>query len=117
MWVFITPHHAKGFASQGFSKQDVKEYLWKKARFPKSQFPEKLVPYPHVLLEENGQVLAVKSPDEIHVVVAGAPGLFYGVVMNSIPTPAEERMVATAATTYPSAPTGKGLPASDNCLF
>jgi hypothetical protein len=99
VWVFITPHHARLFARQGFSKKDVKEYIWKKARFPKPQFPEKLVPYPHHLLESNGQVLVVKSPDDINVVVAGAIDQFYGVVMTSIPTPAEQRMVATAAIT------------------
>jgi hypothetical protein len=51
------------------------------------------------LLEDNGQVLAVKSPDEINIVVAGAQDQFYGVVMTSIPTPAEQPMVATAAIT------------------
>jgi len=97
VWVFITPHHANLFASQGFSKNDVKEYIWKKARFPKSKFPEKLVPYPHHLIEKDNQVLVVKSPDDINIVVAGGLDQFYGVVMTSIPTPAEQKMVATAA--------------------
>jgi hypothetical protein len=99
IWVFITPHHARQFANQGLSKQDVKEYIWQKARFPKAPFPENLVPYPHHLLGNDEEVFVVASPDDIHIVVVGAPGLFYGVVMTSIPTPAGEKLVSTAAIT------------------
>jgi len=97
VWVFITPDHANRFASQGLSKKDVKEYIWEKARIPVSQFPEKLVPYPHKLLETNGQVRVVSSPDDVKVVVAGGLGRYYAMVMTGVPAPAGMDVLATVA--------------------
>ena len=87
VWVFISPEHARQFARQGLSKKDVKEFIWEKARIPVSRFPEKLVAYPHHLLETNGQIRVVNSPDDIKVVVVAGPGRYYGLCMVGGPVP------------------------------
>ncbi len=99
VWVFITPEHANRLTSYGLSKKDVKEYIWEKARIPVSQFPEKLVPYPHKLLETNGQVRVVNSPDDVKIVVASGPGRYYALVMTGVPAPAGMDVLATAPIT------------------
>jgi len=99
VWVFITPEHANRFAKYGLSKRNVKEFIWEKARIPISQFPEKLVPYPHHLLESNGQVRVVNSPDDVMVVVAGGPGRYYALCMVGVPAPAGNNVLATVAIT------------------
>jgi hypothetical protein len=85
VWVFISPEHAKQLASYGFTKKDVKEFIWEKARIPVSQFPEKLVAYPHHLLETNGQVRVVNRPDDIKVLVVAGPGRYYALCMVGCP--------------------------------
>ncbi|MEM3550806.1 MAG: hypothetical protein QW222_03620 [Candidatus Bathyarchaeia archaeon] len=83
MWVFLTPELAERLASAGLSKRKVKEHIWEKARFPVSQYPPNFVPYPHHLLVKNGEVQAMRSPEDVNVVVvASRPGRYYAMTIN-----------------------------------
>ena len=86
IWM-LGPEHAATLASQGWSKKDVKEFLWKTARAPfwampplaagecatttccPDQFPEDFGP-----VTPDTMIPAVRSPDRIEIIVVGGAG-------------------------------------------
>lgn len=85
--VALTPGHAARLQGQGLSKNDVKEYVWEKARIPVSRFPKTQRSHStYAWLESEGEVRVVKSPENIMVVVVGGPEPNYAQVMPSHPS-------------------------------
>ena len=72
--VVIGPEHASTIASSGFSKQDVKHFLFEKARVPKAQFSlkhqqDRLAEFP------DGAIIPVATEENaIMIIVAGGAG-------------------------------------------
>jgi hypothetical protein len=85
--VVLGPEHATIIARDGFSKQDVKKYLFEKARLPltclsKGNIERFLKNHPErfAKLGKNDKVPLVDDPDEIIVVVAGGMGRHSAVI-------------------------------------
>jgi hypothetical protein len=75
--VVFSPGHARLLAEQGFrTKAAVRRFLFEHARIPADRFPPREVVPTHPLAERaivDGQVCAVREPDDLLVVVAGGP--------------------------------------------
>ena len=73
--VFFSPGHARQFVEQGFqTKRAVRQFLFEHARIPMDRFPPREVLPTHPMHERaivDGQVCAVRKPDDLLVVVAG----------------------------------------------
>jgi hypothetical protein len=102
-WVFLPAEHANQLAKNGLSKRDVKEFIWERATMPVSEFPEKLVPYPHELIQSNGKVRVVASPDDVQVVVASGWGRYYALTMAGVPCPPGNSVLSTVPVEKPAA--------------
>lgn len=73
--VILTPGHARLFAEQGFSKQDVKEWLFEHTKIPLDRFPREtsMINYEDGFVMDGDRVCSCRGPDDILVVVAGGP--------------------------------------------
>ncbi len=75
--VIVAPWVAQGLAKQGWTKADVKKYLYENGRIPISQLTRAAEPDKFVLpewargFEKDGAIPAVRSPEDITVLVAG----------------------------------------------
>ncbi|MBI2909568.1 MAG: hypothetical protein HYX92_18150 [Chloroflexi bacterium] len=70
--LLFSPSRAKLLASQGYSRQAVKEYLWENTAIPASELPYKTRPRGSAW--KDGDIARpVSSPDDIIIAVAGAP--------------------------------------------
>ena len=69
--VFLNPAHAEMIANDGWTKRDIKEFLFETARLPqeitKRRLGAKFPKYFHRLAE----VPVLRSPDDVYVIVAG----------------------------------------------
>lgn len=80
LFVVIGPEHAATIAADGYSKQDVKEYIYDHARVPVNKIsPGQLENYLSGLTDADyigpdRTVRVVKTIDDINVIVAGGPG-------------------------------------------
>ncbi len=73
MLVIMSPEHAETVASDGWSKEDVKKYIHKKALVPVElgdRGGRKLDPKWVI----DGEIQITRKPDDVVVVVAGGPG-------------------------------------------
>jgi hypothetical protein len=70
----LSPEHASILAGSGYSKQQVKEYLYEKARLPKSSFSKPHQREQFGRYAEVDDVRLAQSPDDFIVVVTGGPG-------------------------------------------
>jgi hypothetical protein len=83
IWL-LSPEHAATLAREGWSKKDVKEYLWQKARAPLWAMPPKVegrcsitscCPSPEFgPVTDDTMIPICKSPEQIQLVVIGGPG-------------------------------------------
>lgn len=73
--VFLNPDHAKSIADAGWSKQNVKEYLFEKARHPIADIRPELARanFPPQFLALS-EVPVMRSPEDVIVVVCGGRG-------------------------------------------
>jgi hypothetical protein len=89
--LLIAPPVAKTLAAAGYSKQDIKNYLYENARAPVSEIgwgltyghPEAftvrdyvrmgIYPEEYLAAEPDGLVRVLPSPDVLHIVVCGDP--------------------------------------------
>jgi hypothetical protein len=75
--VVVAPWVAQGLAKQGWTKADVKKYLYENGRIPISELTKAAEPEKYTLpewakeFEKDGAIPAVRSPDDITVLVAG----------------------------------------------
>lgn len=74
--VFLNPEHARIIADAGWTKQDVKFFLYDKVRNPRSELKGRGILYTRPAWMASAlEVPVVKSPEEILVFVAGGAGL------------------------------------------
>jgi hypothetical protein len=75
--VFFSPGHARLLVQQGFpTRRSVQEFLFEHARIPVERFPAReIVPSKPMSIRAfvDGKVCAVRSPEDLLVVVAGGP--------------------------------------------
>ena len=72
--VAIGPEHASTIASSGFSKQDVKHFLFEKARIPKRQFSLQHQQERFPKFADDALIPAAPEENAIIVIVAGGAG-------------------------------------------
>lgn len=70
----ISPEHARIIAGSGYSKQQVKEYLYEKARVPKSSFSKPHQQEQFAQYADADSILLAQRPEDFIIVVAGGPG-------------------------------------------
>jgi hypothetical protein len=73
--VLINPDKARMFANSGFSKGDIQQYLFDKARVPASEF--NAASFEHfrpVWTRFTDSIPVVRDPSEFHILVAGGVG-------------------------------------------
>ena len=77
------PEHAATVAAEGWSREDIQNYVFEHARYPLTELSDELfqviqehteqgVPVP--LFERNAMAPIADNPESIHVIVAGGPG-------------------------------------------
>ena len=75
--VIVSPYVASDLAAKGWTKKDVKRYLYENGRIPVSQFKKSWghltsgMPESVRAFEKEGAVPIVRSPDDITVIIAG----------------------------------------------
>ncbi|HSR13499.1 MAG TPA: hypothetical protein VLS90_18780, partial [Thermodesulfobacteriota bacterium] len=79
--ILLGPEHAATVAGDGFSKEDVKNFLFEEARLPVDYFPEIALPWIRTMrpqhkdiLDSRGKLPIVDRPEDIYVGVAGGAG-------------------------------------------
>jgi hypothetical protein len=75
----ICPEHAKIIAGDGFSKKDVKKFIWDRAAYrmkdlPEETFAQRVKRRPDLSLTRESVIPVTDKPDDILVVVAGGDG-------------------------------------------
>jgi hypothetical protein len=75
----ICPEHAKIIAGDGFSKQDVRKFVWKRAAYrmkdlPRETFDQRVKRRPDLKLTRDSVIPVTDKPEDILVVVAGGDG-------------------------------------------
>ena len=75
----ICPEHAKIIAGDGFSKQDVKKFIWGRAAYrmkdlPDETFHQRVKRRPDLKLTRDSVIPVTDMPDDILIVVAGGDG-------------------------------------------
>ncbi len=77
------PEHAATVAAEGWSREDIQDYVFENARYPLTELSDELfqviqehteqgVPVP--LFERDAMAPIADNPESIHVIVAGGPG-------------------------------------------
>ncbi len=79
--LLLGPEHAATIAADGFSKEDVKKFLYEEARVPVDHFPAvswkwigQMRPHLQDVFDKRGKLPLVDRWEEIQVVVAGGAG-------------------------------------------
>jgi hypothetical protein len=75
----ICPEHAKIIAGDGFSKQNVKKFMWDRAAYrmkdvPDETFHQRVKRRPDLKLTRESTIPVTDTPDDILIVVAGGDG-------------------------------------------
>jgi hypothetical protein len=75
----ICPEHARIIAGDGFSKQDVKRFVWERAAYrmkdlPEETFHQRVKRRPDLKLTRESVIPVTDQPDDILVIVAGGDG-------------------------------------------
>ena len=75
----ICPEHARIIAGDGFSKQDVKRFIWERAAYrmkdlPEETFHQRVKRRPDLKLTRESVIPVTDQPDDILVIVAGGDG-------------------------------------------
>src|ERR1051325_4988308 len=75
----ICPEHAKIIAGDGFSKRDVKQFIWERAGYrmknlPDETFNQRVKRRPDLKLSRDSVIPVTDTPEDILVVVAGGDG-------------------------------------------
>jgi hypothetical protein len=100
----LGPEHAATVAGDGFSKEDVKAFVFETARLPLATLKQGgmwgIQDWPRWMLavtDERARLPIVPSPKEVYVIVAGGPGKHSAVVPNCTFSRAVSRPVTRAA--------------------
>lgn len=89
--VALSPEHAQLLASEGWTKEKIRQYLWEHARYPYNAIPSSnsvMTRLPEWFVDQYGPITGstmipiTEKPEGIEIVVAGGPGkhsqFFYG---------------------------------------
>jgi hypothetical protein len=72
--IILGPEHARILAKSGYSKRQVKEYLYQKARVPKKAFSQKHREVQFPSYSEDDSIPVAQRPEDFMIVVAGGGG-------------------------------------------
>jgi hypothetical protein len=72
--ILLGPEHAKTIAQEGFTKKDVKEFLFERARIPKRAFSEEHQEQRFANFPEEALIPVTSKPENMMVLVAGGSG-------------------------------------------
>ena len=99
--VLLSPGHARLFSEQGYTKQDVKQWLFEHAKVPLEQFPAEisLIGYEEGFVRDGDRVCPCRQPEDILVVVAGGPEPYHAVYFGNF----GDTLAVTKAVATPSA--------------
>ncbi len=70
----LGPEHAATIARNGFSKSDVKAFIYEKARIPRRRFYERAIQRYYPNLDENALISITAEKEDLIVIVVGGPG-------------------------------------------
>jgi hypothetical protein len=75
----ICPEHAKIIAGDGFSKNDVRKFVWQRAAYrmkdlPDETFNQRVKRRPDLKLTRNSAIPVTDKPEDILIVIAGGDG-------------------------------------------
>jgi hypothetical protein len=75
----ICPEHARIIAGDGFSKDDVKRFVWERAAYrmedlPEETFEQRVKRRPDLKLTRDSVIPVTDRPEDILVIVAGGDG-------------------------------------------
>jgi hypothetical protein len=70
----VGPEHASILSTSGFSKAQVKQYLYENARVPKKAFSKKHQEAHFSGYDEDDLIPVLQKPEDLMVIVAGGPG-------------------------------------------
>ncbi len=101
--IVLGPEHAATIAGDGFSKADVKSFLFEQARLPLRTLQlggmwgiQDWPPWMRAVTDPEARLPVVPSPEAIFVIVAGGPGKHSAVVPNSTFSLAVSRPITRA---------------------
>ena len=72
--VALGPEHAATIAKSGFSKKDVRDFLWEKARIPRKAFYERAREKNHPGMDEDALITPTAEKENLIIIVVGGPG-------------------------------------------
>jgi len=72
--VALGPEHAATIAKSGFSKKDVRDFLWEKARIPRKAFYERAREKNHPGMAEDALIPPTAEKENLIIIVVGGPG-------------------------------------------
>ncbi len=72
--ICLCPEHAKTIASDGFSKNDVRSYIYEKGRIPLKRFYRRAIEKHYSGWDKNALVPITSHKEDIIIIVVGGPG-------------------------------------------
>ena len=72
--VALGPEHAATIAKSGFSKDDVRDYLYERARIPRKAFYKRAREKNHPNIDENAMIPPTVQKGNLKIIVVGGPG-------------------------------------------
>ncbi len=78
--VVLCPEHARTIARDGFTKKDIKEFIFQRARLPKRAFSKEEQDQRYSNLPQDALISIARRPEDITVIVAGGLGKHSAVV-------------------------------------
>jgi hypothetical protein len=72
--ILIGPEHAKTIAKDGYTKRDIKEFLFERTKIPKAAFSKEHQEHRFANFPEDALIFVASRPENIIVIVAGGAG-------------------------------------------
>ncbi len=72
--VALGPEHAATIAKSGFSKKDIRDYLYEKARIPRKAFYKRAREKNHPDMDEEAMIPPTGLKENLKIIVVGGPG-------------------------------------------
>ena len=71
--IALCPEHAQTIAADGFSKNDVRSYLYEKSRIPLSRFYKRAIEKHYSGWDKNALIPLTAHKEDIIIIVVGGP--------------------------------------------
>ena len=72
--IALGPEHAQTIAKEGFSKNDVRSFIYEKARIPRRSFHSRAIKQYFQNMNDESSIPIVKEKADIMIIVVGGPG-------------------------------------------